>query len=75
MHPQFVARGAQVEQGGNPCQRMDLQKLLPGARNLPGVFPLLLGTFLRRFGIWGEGLVLDPPFGRETTQCKGFYHT
>ena len=32
-------------QGGNPCQKMDFQKLLPGAINLPGVFAIILGTF------------------------------
>ena len=35
LHTQFLAGGAQVgrvDLGGNPCQKVDFQKLLPGAR-------------------------------------------
>jgi hypothetical protein len=39
LHIQFVARGGQ---GGNPCQIVDLPKLLPGASNLPGVFAMMI---------------------------------
>jgi hypothetical protein len=29
---------------GNPCQKVDFQKLFPGTINLPGVFAIILGT-------------------------------
>ena len=48
LHTQFVAGSAQVgrvEMDGNPCQKVDCQKLLPGTINLPGVFATILGTF------------------------------
>jgi len=32
-------------QGGNPYQKVDFQKLLPGTINLPGVFAIVLGKF------------------------------
>ena len=38
--PRQVGR---VKMGGNPCQKMDFQKLLPGTINL--VFAMILGTF------------------------------
>jgi hypothetical protein len=39
---------------------MDLQKLLPGASNLPVAFAIILGTFGKGPGVWGEGPVFDP---------------
>jgi hypothetical protein len=47
-------------QGGNPCQRMDLQKLLPGTLNLPGVLAILLGTFWWRSGGLGSRSAFGP---------------
>ena len=32
-------------QGGNPFQKVNFQKLPSGARNLPGVFAIILGAF------------------------------
>ena len=63
-----MAGGAQVgrvEQGDIPCQKVNFEKLFSGASNLPGVFSLLLGNNLVEVRIWGEGLVMDPAFGRE----------
>ena len=55
-----MGRVGRVEMAGNPCQKVDPQKLLPSTINLPGVFAIILGTFGEGLGVWGEGPVLDP---------------
>ena len=49
--------GGQV---GIPHQKVDHQKLIPNASNLPGVFAIILGHYGEGLGVWGEGSVLDP---------------
>ena len=60
-----------VDLGGNPCQKVDFQKLLPGARkirgvlnNIPDILVMVRGPGMKvRF--W---TLFDPTFGRETCQ-------
>jgi len=68
-----VARGAQVgrvEMGGNPYQKVDFQKLLPGTINLPGVFAMILGAFWCKSKGLGWRFGFGPPFGRENCHLQ-----
>jgi hypothetical protein len=61
-----------MEMGGNPCQIVDLQKLLPGTINLPGVFAVILGTFWRRSGGLGSRSDLGPLLAGKLQNAKAF---
>jgi len=65
MHTQFVQLSAQVCWTGFSIRRSISKRFLQAPKKIQG----RSGAYSRRFGegsgIWGEGLDLDPPFGRE----------